>query len=247
MLIAAAAAATALVIADRPLEVVGTPANQAAYKARLHAEAVKAESAFSLSPPCPEAAISAAAPRVRDAGARPEGYQDKAAYESVAVRGCGRTMRVNLSLTPRNDYGDWFVVRQLPGESPADPGAQTRALIEVLQLIRSNTSAQCSTLLGESMSMGDIVIENPKGGVQFVLQGRRARPPRNPRLGDTVITVRDAALLRQLSSAQAWRERWPLTACGEDRTVLVLFAPIRSQPGAFVTWAAPAWRAGANP
>lgn len=241
MLIAVAAAA-ALLIADRPLSIVGTRENQAAYKARLTAQVVAAESVFSLSEPCPTAEISAPRPRVTDGTVHPPGYRDTVAYESVRFRGCGRTMRVNLALTPRQDYGDWYPVRQLPGAGLADPGVQTRALIDVLALIQSTAPGQCSMELGKTLAIGDIAVESPKGTVRFVLQGRRPPSQRNLRYREALVTVTEAALAEALDDRQAWRERWPLSACGQDRTVVVLFAPLKAQGAGLVIKVSPAWR-----
>ena len=57
----------------------------------------------------------------------------------------------------------------------------------------------------------------------------------------TVVRMENPGLVGLLDGSAAWQELWPLDACGLPRDVIVLFAPLKGQPGQFWTGVAPHW------
>lgn len=234
--------ASVAALADRPPDIAGGP-EQSAYKHLLVKAAIGAEALYSLQPICTKATVADASTRVLTVDDPPTGYLAKLALEAVRVRGCGREMLVNLAVLPREDRREWILKLAAPGGSHADPFLQARMLEEVVAVIAKAAPAHCSSpKLGHNLAVGEVRVTSPRGTVFAVLPGEKVEPPPQSKGGTySTLAVSDPSVVRNTDASAGWQEEWPLRACGQDRSVLVWFLPLKSPRGKLFTAVSPRW------
>ena len=220
--------AAIVTLADRPAAVAPV-ADQASYKAWLADQAMEAESSFSLKERCADAAVRDIATQViavRGAGA---GMRSQGLAETVLVEGCGRRMRVNLTVLAPLTGQAWQARPSLPGESLAGSGLQQQAANQLPDLLSGRRLAGCS-----GVAVGEAQVIARPGGVRLLAAGAPL-PKAAP--GVFYGTVADPA---QVAEGQAWAERWSLDACGLDASVTVVFGPFKDGTNVAIH-VTPAW------
>lgn len=223
--------AASLVLADRPAAVVPA-ADQAGYRAWLADQAIDAEAGFSLKDRCADAAVRDIATQVVSARGVGSGLRSQGLAEAVLVEGCGRRMRVNLTvLAPLQGQG-WQARVSLPGESLAGLGLQQQAASQLTPVLNGRRAASC-----EAVAVGEAQVIARPGSVHLLAAGVPV-PKAAP--GVFYTTLADAAQQAAIAEDQAWAERWSLTACGLDASVTVLFGPFRDGANIMIH-VAPAW------
>ncbi|WP_293906202.1 hypothetical protein [Phenylobacterium sp.] len=225
--------AAALALADRPAAVVPV-ADQAAYKAWLADQAIEAEAAFSLKPRCSDAAVRDIATTTGPLAKPPPGVRATALAESLTVEGCGRRMRVNIGvLAPLQGQG-WQARTGIPGDSLAGYGLQQQAAHELQAVLAGRVSATCV-----EVGFGEAEVVARPGGVHLLAVGS---PPPKATPGIFYSALKDPTTLARIAQDQAWAERWPLSACGVDASVVILFGPIRDSDQIYMS-ISPGWTA----
>ena len=230
MIVTAILAAT-VVLADRPTA-VAPAADQPSYKAWLADQAMEAESNFSLKDRCPDAVVRDISTQVVSARGAGPGLRSQGLAEAVLVEGCGRRMRVNLTVLAPLSGQAWQAQTGLPGESLAGLALQQQAAQQLGAVVNGRRLAGC-----EGVSIGEAQIIARPGSVRLLAAGVVA-PKAAP--GVLNVTLVDPAQQAQLAPDQAWAERWPLSACGRDASVTVLFGPYRDGTSIMIH-VTPAW------
>ena len=231
----AAILALSLVLANRPII---PAADQGAYKAWLADQAMEAESNFSLKERCPDAVVRDISTQVVSARGAGPGLRSQGLAEAVLVEGCGRRMRVNLMVLAPLTGQAWQAQTGLPGESLAGLGLQQQAARQLGAVVEGRRHAGC-----EGMSIGEAQIVARPGSVRLLAAGTAA-PKAAP--GMFYATLADPAQQAQIAEDQAWAERWPLSACGLDASVNVLFGPYKDGTNIMIH-VTPAWETRATP
>ena len=236
-MILAALFAASVVLADRPAAAVPA-ADQASYKAWLADQAIDAESSFSLKDRCADAAVRDAATQVITIRGAGPGLRSQGLAESVLVEGCGRRLRVNITvLAPLQGQG-WQARVGLPGESLASLGLQQQAASQLTPVLNGRRVAAC-----EAVSVGETQVIARPGSVHLLAAGAPV-PKAAPGLFYT--SLADPAQQAEIAEDQAWAERWSLTACGLDASVTVLFGPFKDGANIMIHMT-PAWAAVSPP
>lgn len=236
MILTAILAAT-VALADRPTA-VAPASDQASYKAWLADQAMEAESNFSLKERCPEAVVRDISSQVVSARGAGPGLRSHGLAEAVLVEGCGRRMRVNLTVLAPLQGQAWQAQTGLPGESLAGMGLQQQAASQLGAVVGGRRLAGC-----EGLSIGEAQVIARPGGVRLLTAGTPA-PKSAP--GVLYATLADPAQQAQIAPDQAWAERWPLSACGRDASVTVLFGPYKDGTNIMIH-VTPAWADLATP
>ena len=215
MPLAALAAATALAATPPPGGVL--PGEQAAYDAMV-AEQARAAAAM-WGGPCADtevAVVSSTPVKITD-------HPDLAAWrEKVRVSGCGQSAVENLSVGRLGGSPPWKITFGLPGDSFADMRLQQSTLPAALAQVRPGLPADCRVA-----KLGDVYLAARPGGVEILAPGATddgRSPPGRPR-----VTLPDsmASMSARLDVSKAWMEVWPLSVCGRDRTLGVVFIPLK--------------------
>jgi hypothetical protein len=228
------AAAIAAPLLDRPASLVGPPVYQSSYKARLRDEALRAEAFYSLHSVCRSGAIS-------DVETRSLGGAPPVFLERLKFAGCGRTGLMNLQVRP-NVPGRWTVAFRLPGLSYADAQLQQNAVTHVIGTLADHAPQGClQPNVGLNVAVGETSIAGDHGSIRVVLPGGKPKPTAANVRFTTTLTLGDPKLVADVDEDRAWREIWPLRACGVDRSVSVTFLPHKSRPAFYEILVSPHW------
>jgi hypothetical protein len=209
----------AAVVLAASLPVLVFDAERPTYTAALNTLAIQAEAQFA-GRPCPTAK---AEPISRDdvkIGDRPE---VAAAREKVRVTGCGRSSVQNINVARLGGSPPWKMNFGLPGASLAEMSLQNSAWPFVLREAAPNLPSGCKSAVIE-----DVYISARPGTIAFNNLAGAAKPQRS-RL---TISLPADMLGQQanLNAEKAWAEVWPSVMCGKDRTVIVVFIPLKDRP-----------------
>jgi hypothetical protein len=203
--------------ASVPVLVLDT--ERATYLEALNRVAIQAEAQFA-GQPCPTAKAEPISREDVKIGDRPE---LAAARERVRVTGCGRSSVENINVARLGGSPPWKMNYGLPGGSLADMNLQNSAWPQVLSQAAANLPADC-----KSVTIRDIYVSARPGSIAFENLAGSAKLQR-PRLK---ISLPAETLGQQanLNAEKAWAEVWPTALCGTDRTVVVVFIPLRDRP-----------------
>jgi hypothetical protein len=222
-LLVVAASVSATPLHDRPLSVVGSPSHQMSYKAQLRDAALRGEAFYSLHSICHSATIADV--KTQSIVAKP-----RVLFERVKFTGCGRSALLNLEMRPKGP-GTWTAEFRLPGLSYADVQLQQSALSSAIKTVTPHAPKGCGHLAaGANLAIGETSVIGDHGSVRVVLPGQKPRPTAANVRFMTTWTLNDPKLVAEVNQDWAWRELWPLRACGVDRSVSVTFLPHVSQP-----------------
>jgi hypothetical protein len=143
--------------------------------------------------------------------------------ERVRVTGCGHSAIENVNAGRVGGSPPWRMTTGLPGTSLADMTLQGATLPAAVTQAKAGLAADC-----QSISLKDVYVAARPGGVDFALPGS---PAAQPRKGHPGITLPDTAkpMLDKIDLSAAWMEVWPLTICGHDRTLGVVFIPLKDR------------------
>lgn len=221
-LLAAAAVASGPVLVQ--------PQERAAYDALLTDQARAADTLFGGAP-CAASKVAPVSTEVVKIGDRPD---FAAARVRVRVTGCGRSTVENLHVGRFGGSPPWRMAPGLPGDSLADMRLQQSAWTEARAQARDGLPAGC-----QGGSLGEVYVAARPGHV-------RLAPPGAPQPAQVrgTIDLRASPELEahraSLDLAKAWAEVWPFTLCGQDRTSVVVFMPLR-QGGQSLYLFLPVW------
>ena len=196
----------AAVLALTPRPAALTGGEPVRYAAWLHQRTLEADRAFGAAP-CPTA-------EVRSVLGRP-----LAAAEVAAWSGTRRPLAGPA----------WFERVRLTG-----CGRSVLHNFQVTRLRRGGWTAM-GALPGETLSSPRQQTELMTAVASVILNGRPALPCRSSEALRSLVHG-EARVLRPRDASGAWTERWPIRACGADRTVDVGFAPGRT-PRLTAAWA----------
>jgi hypothetical protein len=122
----------------------------------------------------------------------------------------------------------------LPGESLADLVLQQSTWPEALARARQGLPPGC-----QGARLGDVYVAARPGHVRFGAP-TGARPAAAPGTIDVPTTPELDAQRQSVDLGKAWAEVWPFSLCGQDRTSLVVFVPLR-QGGQSLYLFVPVW------
>jgi len=193
------------------------PGEAAAYDAMLASAARSANDSFAGSA-CPDArveVVSISPVRIAD---QPKlvAWRDK-----VRVSGCGKAAIQNVNIGRVGGSPPWRMSTGLPGESLADMNLQASAFQAAAAQARTGLGAEC-----QSLSLNEVYLAALPGGIDVSPPGVRAP---QPRAGRPAIGLPEAyrPMLGKLALSDAWMEVWPFEICGNDRTLGVVFIPLK--------------------
>ncbi|CAN5538623.1 hypothetical protein BH10PSE3_BH10PSE3_40240 [soil metagenome] len=140
--------------------------------------------------------------------------------EKVRVTGCGHTAIENVNIGRVDGSPPWRMTTGLPGDSLADMTLQASAFPAATAEARTGLAAEC-----QSVSLSDVYVAALPGGVDVTPSGA----PTPHVHGRLTMGLPDTAMpmLDKLALSEAWMEVWPLNICGHDRTLGVVFIPMR--------------------
>jgi hypothetical protein len=167
-------------------------------------------------------------------------------HEQVRVTGCGRSSVENLNVGRLGGDPPWRMTFGLPGETLADMTLQGSALPGAIAQARVGLPADC-----KGQALGDVYIAARPGHVDIPLS-RDVTPKAGPGRFGVTLPAGAEAQLSEMDASQAWAEIWPFEICGNDRTIAVIFIPMRGQQKVFHLFL-PVWQqiaahgAGAKP
>jgi hypothetical protein len=237
------AVSAALLLGDRPAEVAGDAVHQAEYKRVLRLTAIQAEASFSINPSCMNAEVRDGSTRVFGVNNPQPGFLPKTAWETLSVSGCGRRMNVNILVVPHEGLTQWNYESEMPGDSHADPSLQVRTLGKVIDVLNKNLPPHCDPVkAGKNLTIGEVKIVAPRGTVFIGGKDQKVAPKGTAGDTYTVVSFDDPNIADNVNSSAAWQEEWPLKACGVDRSVVVLFAPYKTQPGTMFSAVSEHWQ-----
>lgn len=209
LLAAAAAAASGPVLVQ--------PQERAAYEALLADQARAADALFGGAP-CSQAKVEHVSTEVVKIGDRPD---FAAAHERVRVTGCGRRTLENFHVGRFGGSPPWQMAPGLPGESLADMRLQQSAWPDVRARVREGLPAGC-----QGGHLAEVYVAARPGHVRLA-PPQGPTPPHAPGMIDLQATPDIEAQRARLDLPRAWAEVWPFIICGQDRTSLVVFIPLR--------------------
>jgi hypothetical protein len=155
--------------------------------------------------------------------------------EQVRVTGCGRSSVENVNVGRVGGAPPWRMTTGLPGETLADMNLQATTLPAAAAQARADLPADC-----EGEKLKDIYVAARPGGLDVSLPGAPVSQVHGSRpkvsLPDAVKPMQD-----RLNVSAAWMEVWPFEACGHDRTLGVIFIPLRDQTASVYLFL-PVWR-----
>jgi len=193
------------------------PGEVAAYDHLLAAQARAADKAFTGSV-CDEAQVEVISITPTQVSDRPGLI---AWHEKVRVTGCGHSAIENANVGRFGGDPPWQIATGLPGVSIADMTLQRSTLAPAVAQAKIGLSADCQTV-----SLRDVYLAAKQGDVELYAPGV---PPTHVGAGHPAVELPAAALhmVDQLSVADAWMEVWPFEVCGHDRTLGVVFIPLK--------------------
>jgi hypothetical protein len=212
-LLVVAVAAAAAPLQDRP---------QSSYDAQLRTAALRAEAFYSLNSICNSAKITLV--KTLTGPGKPP-----ILFEQMKFVGCGRSSLTNVEMLPKAG-GAWDLEFRLPGMSYGDVQLQHSALPTVLKTLTDYAPQGCRNMaLGTNVSVGETSIVGDHGSIRVIAPGQKPRPTAANVRFTTTLTLNDPKQVADVDEDNAWRELWPLRACGADRSVSVTFLPHRSR------------------
>lgn len=224
LLIAAAVAAS-------PLQGGVLPGETNRYDAMVAAEARAADRRFS-GEACPDATVE----MVSTAEAKLIDNPRLVAWrQRVRVTGCGHSSVENISVARSGDEPPWRMAAGLPGETYTDTILQGTVYPAAFAQAKIGVADDCKT-----ETLGDIYVAARPGNLDVAAPGAapvtasRDRPMVS--LPATLEPLRD-----KLALGAAWLEVWPFAACGHDRTLGVVFIPLKDQSKSLYLFI-PIWR-----
>eukprot|EP01030_Chromulinospumella_sphaerica_P018649 gene18649-18519_t len=192
------------------------PEEKAAFDSMATAQALAADATFSGGA-CADA-------RVEPLSVTPVKIADQPELvvwrEKVRVTGCGRSAVHNLNIA-RVGGATWRMTYGLPGETLTGMQLQGTAFPAALAQAKADLPGDC-----QGMKLKDLYIAARHGGVDIL-------PPGAPDQGDDIarpqVLLPDSAapMVDQMDLTMAWMEVWPIELCGHDRTLAVVFIPLR--------------------
>jgi hypothetical protein len=193
------------------------PDEAAAYDAMLAGRPRTANDLFLGS--CPDAKVEAVSIRPWKIVDQPDLIVWR---EKVRVTGCGHTAIENVNIGRVGGSPPWRMTTGLPGESLADMDLQGSTFPAATAEVRASL-AECPTA-----SLNDVYVAALPGGVDISPPGS---PTPRTRGGRPAVTLPDTAapMLDKLALSDAWMEVWPFSLCGRDRTLGVVFIPLKDR------------------
>jgi len=220
----------AIVLAGLPTTLVH-PGERAALEAMLRLTALAADAKYGGAPTCVEAT---AAPVSVDLISI-EGHPDLAvAHARVKVNGCGRSSVQNVSVVRVGGEPPWLVAAAVPGESLADPALQNDLWPILLAEASEDVPKTC-----QSQKLDNVYVAARPGHVLLPEAGALAPSPAG--MISVPLSPEVEARRSELDVSKAWIEVWPLKMCDLDRTMAVVFIPVRDKRGLFHA-EIPLWR-----
>jgi len=192
------------------------PGEEAAYEAMLTARARAANDAF-MNAACDDAKVETIAIQPWRIIDRPELIVWRA---RVSVTGCGHSAVENVNIGRLDGSPPWRMTTGLPGTTLADMNLQGSTLPAAAAQARAGLPADC-----QPVSLNDVYLAARPGDVDLSAPGA---PPPKPRVGHPGITLPDTTgPMDKLALSEAWMEVWPFNVCGHDRTLGVVFIPLK--------------------
>jgi hypothetical protein len=220
----------AIALATPPADIV-RPQERVAYKAMLNEQALSADTVFAGSP-CPTAQVQDLATQdlqvAGHAGVR-------VLHEKLEVTGCGRTSTQNLYVVRATGSPPWRMANTMPGESLADMGLQANVWTEAVKQARVDLPSDC-----RGQRLQDVYVTARPGHV-FIRTPDESPSPHPAGWFGVSLPPNIASQQADLDIARAWVEVWPLELCGQDRTLAVIFIPMRDQAHSAYAFL-PVWR-----
>jgi hypothetical protein len=212
----------AVVLAGLPATVVH-PAERAAFEAMLRLTALGADAKYGGAPICTEATVEPVSVDLIDIGGHPD---IAAAHARVKVNGCGRSSVQNVSVARVAAGPPWLMAAAAPGDSLADPALQN----DLLPILLAEGSAEVPKTC-QSQELGNVYVAARPGHVLLPEAGALAPSPAGTI--SVPLSPQAEAHRSELDVSKAWIEVWPLKMCGLDRTLAVVFVPLRDKSGVF--------------
>jgi hypothetical protein len=143
--------------------------------------------------------------------------------EKVRLAGCDRSAVENLNIGRLGGAPPWRMTSSLPGDSLASATLQQTTLAAAVAQTRVGLPADC-----QGQKLNDVYVAARPGEVDISLPGAA---PSRPRPGHPAISLPDSTkpMIDRLAPAAAWMEVWPFEVCGQDRTLGVVFSPLKDQ------------------
>jgi hypothetical protein len=194
------------------------PEEKAAYDAMLASQALAADKTFSGA--CDGAKVEVVSIMPWKIADHPELIVWR---EQVRVTGCGHSSVENVNVGRVGGTPPWRMTTGLPGETLADMTLQGTTFPAAAAQAKAGLPADCQ---GEQLK--DVYVAARPGGVDISLPGA---PISQAHDGHPKVSLPDTAKPMQdkLNLSAAWMEVWPFEACGHDRTLGVVFIPLRDQ------------------
>jgi hypothetical protein len=190
---------------------------EAAYQAMLAARARAANNAF-MNAACDDAKVETIAIQPWRIVDRPDLIVWRA---RVSVTGCGHSAVENVNIGRLDGSPPWRMTTGLPGTTLADMNLQEHTLPAAVAQARAGLPADC-----QPVSLNDVYLAARPGDVDLSAPGA---PRPKPRVGHPGIALPDAAgPADKLALSEAWMEVWPFNVCGHDRTLGVVFIPLKN-------------------
>ncbi|HEY5071240.1 MAG TPA: hypothetical protein VII63_04330 [Caulobacteraceae bacterium] len=157
--------------------------------------------------------------------------------ERVRVTGCGHSSIENVNMGRMGGTPLWRMTTGLPGESLADMPLQESTYPAAGAEARDDLPPDC-----QGVTLNDVYVAARAGGVDLLLPGV---PLPGVRTGRPAVGLPETArpFLDKLALSDAWMEVWPFEVCGHDRTLGVVFIPLKDQ-SATVHLFLPIWQHG---
>jgi hypothetical protein len=236
-LFVAALAVAVTGMADRPPELTAT--GQADYKTWLSQRAVESEAFLSLQSACAAAVVSDAPGGKTVVSKGPDGAT--LAVEPLEIKGCGRDVHVTMEVHI-DTAGARLARSRLPGDSLADFPLQQEAIKLTTQVVQSDQlPAGCTLQFGKTLAVGPTTVMLKPGMTRFYYEGEQ--PPKDMKPGMMAMKVADK--YHGVAEEKVWHEVWPIKACGENRTVEIIFLPMKE--GGINFLIGPQWKLASAP
>jgi len=207
------------------------PGEEAAYETMLAARARAANDAF-MSVACDDAKAATIVIKPWRITDRPELIVWRA---RVNVTGCGHSAVENVNIGRVDGSPPWRMTTGLPGTTLANMNLQGSTLPAAAAEARLGLPANC-----RPVALNDVYVAARPGDVDLNPPGA---PAPKPHPGHLVVAMPDAVrpILGKLALSEAWMEVWPFNVCGHDRTLGVVFIPLRDHTQSLSVFL-PIWR-----
>ena len=220
----------ATALAAPPTDIV-RPEERVAYRTMLTQQALSGDTVFAGSP-CPAAQVQDLSTQDVKLADQPE---VRVLHEKLAVTGCGRSSTQNVYALRTNGSPPWRMANTMPGESLADMGLQANVWAAAVKQARVELPSDC-----QGQRLQDVYVTARPGHVLIRTPGASPDPHPEGWFGVN-LPPNLASQQAQLDVSHAWAEIWPLTLCGQDRTLAVVFIPLRDHAGSAYVFV-PVWR-----